>query len=91
MRYELKPGQPVKVIFEPWNLEVHVSALHLRGRGHARHPRLGPPPPAHPRAAHPRGPQRFTVHLLGSGMPSFYVADLGDLSFTLGLSGLDGQ
>ena len=31
--------------------------------------------------------RRFTVHLLGSGMPSFYVADLGDLSFTLGLSG----
>jgi hypothetical protein len=29
----------------------------------------------------------FTVHLLGSGMPSFYVADLGDMSFTLGLSG----
>ena len=29
----------------------------------------------------------FTVHLLGKGMPSFYVADLGDLSYTLGLSG----
>ncbi|HEU4539234.1 MAG TPA: hypothetical protein VFS00_34170, partial [Polyangiaceae bacterium] len=29
----------------------------------------------------------FTVHLLGTGLPSFYVADLGDMSFTLGLSG----
>ena len=27
------------------------------------------------------------MHLLGTGLPSFYVADLGDLSFTLGLSG----
>jgi hypothetical protein len=27
------------------------------------------------------------VHLLGTGMPSFYVVDLGDMSFTLGLSG----
>jgi hypothetical protein len=31
--------------------------------------------------------KRFTVHLLGSGLPSFYVADLGDMNFTLGLSG----
>jgi hypothetical protein len=29
----------------------------------------------------------FTVHLMGDGLPSFYVADLGDMSFTLGLSG----
>ena len=27
------------------------------------------------------------MHLLGRGLPSFYVADLGDMSFTLGLSG----
>ena len=31
--------------------------------------------------------QKFTVHLLGTGLPSFYIADLGDMNFTLGLSG----
>jgi hypothetical protein len=31
--------------------------------------------------------RKITVHLPGSGMPHFYVADLGSLSFTLGLSG----
>jgi hypothetical protein len=31
--------------------------------------------------------RKFTVHLLGSGLPSFYIADLGNMSFTLGLSG----
>jgi hypothetical protein len=31
--------------------------------------------------------RRFHVHLLGQGMPSFWVADLGDMTFTLGLSG----
>src|SRR4029078_12284353 len=31
--------------------------------------------------------RKFTVHLLGTGLPSFYVADLVPLSFTLGLSG----
>ena len=31
--------------------------------------------------------KKFTIHLLGTGLPSFYIADLGDLNFTLGLSG----
>ena len=31
--------------------------------------------------------KKFTVKLLGSGMPSFFISDMGDLSFTLGLSG----
>ena len=31
---------------------------------------------------------KFTVHLLGSGMPSFYIAHLAnEMYFTLGLSG----
>jgi len=29
----------------------------------------------------------FTVHLMGSGMPSFWIADLPGMRFTLGLSG----
>ena len=86
MRYRLTPGQPVKVVFEPWNLEVTCPRSIFEGEG--THDirvwgrrrllileRLIPVA------------RRFTVHLLGSGMPSFYVADLGDLSFTLGLSG----
>src|SRR5262249_39786163 len=31
--------------------------------------------------------RQFKVYLLGKGMPSFYLADLGDMTFTLGLSG----
>lgn len=86
MRYQLTPGQPVKVVFEPWNLEVPCPRSIYEGEG--THDirvwgrrrllileRLIPVA------------RRFTLHLLGSGMPSFYVADLGDLSFTLGLSG----
>ena len=29
----------------------------------------------------------FEVHLLGTGLPSFWIADLGDMKLTLGLSG----
>jgi hypothetical protein len=86
MRYKLAPGQPVKVVFEPWGTEVVCPRSVYEGEG--THDirvwgrrRLGVLERLIPVA------RRFTVHLLGSGLPSFYVADLGDLSFTLGLSG----
>jgi hypothetical protein len=86
MRYHLKPGEPVRVVFEPWEIEVvcprslftgtseNVIRVWGRRRLHILE-RLIPVA------------RKFTVHLLGTGMPSFYVADLGDMSFTLGLSG----
>ncbi|WP_257458359.1 SWIM zinc finger family protein [Archangium lipolyticum] len=86
MRYKLAPGQPVKVVFEPWGTEVICRRSVYEGEG--THDirvwgrrRLGVLERLLPVA------RRFTVHLLGTGLPSFYVADLGDLSFTLGLSG----
>ncbi|MBE9227411.1 SWIM zinc finger family protein [Phormidium sp. LEGE 05292] len=86
MRYHLTPGQPVRVVFEPWNIEVVCSRSPYLGNeekvirvwGRRRLHILERLIPI---------AKKFTVHLLGTGMPSFYVADLGDLSFTLGLSG----
>lgn len=86
MRYIVTPGEPVRIVFEPWNIELEcprsIYAGHLedeirvwgRRRIHILE-RLIPVA---------RG---FSVYLLGKGMPSFYVADLGSMSFTLGLSG----
>jgi hypothetical protein len=86
LRFRLDPGQPIRVAFDPWGIEKICRRSIFEG----------------PRAAEIRiwGRRRlhvlerlvpiakgFTVHLLGSGMPSFWIADLGDLSFTLGLSG----
>lgn len=86
MRYRLKPGEPVKVVFEPWNLVVECRRSIYNGP-EEREIRLW-------------GRRRllilerllplarsFTVHLLGTGLPSFYIANLGDMAFTLGLSG----
>ena len=86
MRYHLKPGQPVRVVFEPWDIEVvcprspyhGTSEQVIRVWGRRRLHILERLIPV---------AKKFTVHLLGTGMPSFYVADLGDMSFTLGLSG----
>jgi predicted nucleic acid-binding Zn finger protein len=86
MRYILKPDEPVKIIFEPWNIEIICSRTRFEGNE------------SHEIRVWGRRrililerlisvAKKFTVHLLGTGLPSFYVADLGDLNFTLGLSG----
>lgn len=86
MRYHLKPNEPVRVVFEPFEIEVDCPRSIYQGND--------------PNVIRVWGRRRiltlerlipvarwFTVYLLGSGLPSFYVADLGDMSFTLGLSG----
>lgn len=86
IKYILIPGEPVKVVFEPWGKEIVCSRSVYTG--------------SHKQEVKVWGRRRllilerlipvarkFTVHLLGTGMPSFYVADLGDMNFTLGLSG----
>lgn len=86
IRWVLTPGQPIKLIFEPWNYEVKCSrsvytgseAKEIRIWGRKRLLLLERLIPV---------AQQFKVVLLGSGLPSFYIADLGDLNFTLGLSG----
>jgi hypothetical protein len=86
MRYMLKPGQPVRVIFEPWGIELVCARSPYNGSqdqeiriwGRRRINILERLIPI---------AKKFSVYLLGTGMPSFYVADLGDMSFTLGLSG----
>jgi predicted nucleic acid-binding Zn finger protein len=86
MRYILKPNQPVKIIFEPWNLELicarsrYLGAEETEVRVWGRRRLL-----VLERLISVA--QKFTVHLLGTGLPSFYVADMGDINFTLGLSG----
>ncbi len=86
MRYVLKPNEPIKIIFEPWNIEITCArsiyhgtdAQDIRVWGRRRLLILERLIPI---------AKKFTVHLLGTGLPSFYIADLGDLNFTLGLSG----
>jgi predicted nucleic acid-binding Zn finger protein len=86
IRWILKPGQPVKLLLEPWNLEIvcgrsvyeGTAEKEIRIWGRRRLLLLERLIPVS---------QSFKVVLLGSGLPSFYIADLGDLNFTLGLSG----
>jgi hypothetical protein len=86
MRFTLVPGQPVTITFEPWNLEITCPRSLYQGE-HEREIRIWGRRRIHILERLVPIARRFTVHLLGTGMPSFYVADLGHMSFTLGLSG----
>jgi len=86
LRWILKPGEPIRLIFEPWNLELVCPRSIFKGTknfdirlwGRRRLLMLERLIPV---------AQGCTVTLLGSGMPSFFEVHLGDMSFTLGLSG----
>ncbi|WP_179019625.1 SWIM zinc finger family protein [Winogradskyella forsetii] len=87
IKYILKPGKPIIAVFEPWNMEVEClqsiyegnEEKEIRVWGRRRIQLLERLLPI---------TNKFTVHLLGTGMPSFYIAHLAnDMYFTLGLSG----
>ena len=86
MRYHLTPGEPVRVVFEPWETEV-VCSRSIYAGADAEVIRVWGRRRLHILERLIPVARKFTVHLLGTGLPSFYVADLGEMSFTLGLSG----
>ncbi|HSD88618.1 MAG TPA: hypothetical protein VLB44_13915, partial [Kofleriaceae bacterium] len=86
LRFKLTPGAPVEIVVEPWNHVVKCPRSRQTD-GNAGEIRVWGRRRLHilerllPRA------KRVRVFLLGSGLPTFWVVDLGELSFTLGLSG----
>ncbi|MEN1678433.1 MAG: SWIM zinc finger family protein [Planctomycetota bacterium] len=86
MRFELTQGKPPVIVLEPWE-----QAITSHGTKHEG-------PPVEPLRVW--GVRRlltlarmlplaesFDVYLLGTGMPSFWVARMGEMRLTLGLSG----
>ena len=86
LRFELRPGQPIRMNFQPWGKVVECP----------RSPYLGDTP----RDVKVWGRRRLLVlerllpladsvriHLLGDGQPSFFILKLGGMTFTLGMSG----
>lgn len=86
MRFDLVPGQPAKVTFEPWNYTITLARSLYQG-DETRSIRVWGRRRIHLLERLIPIAKGFTLHLLGDGLPSFYVADLGAMSFTLGLSG----
>jgi len=86
LRYELVPGEPPRLVLEPWDLVVRSTGAPYRGtqprviRTWGRN-RLGVLARVLP---HARG---LTVAVAGPGLPSHYIVDLGDATLALALSG----
>lgn len=86
LKFIFKAGGPLKIVFEPWNFTLECPRSVYKGNGDFEIriwgrrrllllERLIPVT------------KKFTAVFMGTGMPSFFIADLGDMSFTLGLSG----
>jgi hypothetical protein len=86
LRYELVPGEPPRLVLEPWDQVVRSTS--------------GPYTGAQPRVVRTWGrnrlnvlarvlphARRLTVSIAGPGLPSQYVVDLGDATLAISLSG----
>jgi len=85
LRFELVPGQKPRIVIEPWEISIEGHGDVYRG--------------PHPRIVRLYGRQRLLclaralphlkkvrVHLLGAGLPSFWVLDLGRARMTVALT-----
>jgi hypothetical protein len=86
VRFELLPGKPPSLVLEPW--EQWIVSYGTSYDGPSTEPiriwgarRLLVLARLLPLA------ERFDVLLLGTGLPSFWVASMGEMQLTLGLSG----
>jgi hypothetical protein len=86
IRFVLAPNQPVKMIFEPWNHELVCQRSHYFGEAAVEARLWGRRRLLTLERLIPIA-ERFTVHLLGDGLPSFWIAEMPDMQYTLGLSG----
>lgn len=86
LRFRLTPDQPVEVRFDPWG-EVLTCPRSLYHGGKAEEIRIWGRRRLFILERLLPIAKRFRISLLGSGLPSFWIADMGGMSFTLGLSG----
>ena len=86
LRIELIPGQPPRLVLEPWNEVIEATGEPYQGKA-ARVVRLwGRRRLSLLRRFLPFA-EEVEVHVLGSGLPSFWVLRGAGMSLTLGLTG----
>ncbi len=94
LRFEQSPGQPLSLVVEPWEQRIPVLPSPELAASAADHgPLLREPVRIWGRqrlltlARVLPLIERVDVYLLGTGFPSFWVAHMGEMRLTLGLSG----
>lgn len=86
VRVELVPGERPRLVLEPWELVLETGAAPYSGRTPAMVRIWGRRRLSLLRRLLPFV-DKVELHLLGSGLPSFYVLRAGPVRLTLGLSG----
>ncbi|VTS05103.1 hypothetical protein [Tuwongella immobilis] len=86
LRFDLKPGEPVKIIIEPFE-QVVTSPEAIYQGSKAETVRIWGRDRLQSLARLLPLVESAEVHLLGTGLPSFWSLNLGDMRFLLGLSG----
>lgn len=86
LRFVLEPGRPARVIVEPWGVEI-VSRGKPYDGGEREEVRVWGRRRLESFARALPLTHRFEVRLLGSGLPSVWVAHMGEMRFVLALSG----
>ena len=86
IRIRLKPGEPVEMLFEPWNEVLRCPRAEYLGDEEAEIRLWGRRRLLILERLIPLT-KSFDFYLLGTGLPCFVIADLGPMKFTLGLSG----
>ncbi len=86
IRIRLKPGEPVEMLFEPWNETLRCPRAEYFGDEETEIRLWGRRRLLILERLIPLA-KSFDFYLLGTGLPCFVIADLGPMKFTLGLSG----
>ncbi|MEW4569026.1 SWIM zinc finger family protein [Tautonia sp. JC769] len=86
LRIELVPGEPPRLVLEPWETVIPSSAAPYAGKT-ARVVRVWGRRRLFLLRRFLPIVEEIEVHLLGSGLPSFWVLRAGPLTLTLGLTG----
>jgi hypothetical protein len=87
LRYELTPGQPGRIVLEPWGHVVPITAPWVYDGPQATTIRVWGRDRLRPLARLLGACRSVDVFLAGYGLPSFYLLDLGPVRFLLALSG----
>ncbi len=86
LRIELIPGEVPRLVLEPWNEVIPATGAKFAGKG-ARVVRLWGRRRLLLLQRFLPFAEEVEVHVLGSGLPSFWVLRSGGMSLTLGLTG----
>ena len=86
LRFEFTPGKAAELVLEPWGQRIESHGPQYEGPaiepirvwGTRRLLVLARTLPL---------AERFDIHLLGTGLPHFWIARMGEMKLTLGLSG----